>query len=79
MAKIRIYELAKKIGKDNNDILKFLGEKGIEGKSHMSGLDEKDTLVLHSSYTCCKTFFLYCLMHLRRKRNRRKKSYERLR
>lgn len=55
MAKIRIYELAKKIGKDNNDILKFLGEKGIEGKSHMSGLDEKDAKMVEEHFASLST------------------------
>ena len=40
MAKIRIYELAQRLGLANKDLLKQLRDKGIEAKSHMSVIDE---------------------------------------
>ena len=40
MAKIRIYELAQRLGLANKDLLKRLREKGVEAKSHMSVIDE---------------------------------------
>lgn len=40
MAKIRIYELAQRLGLGNKDLLKRLRDKGIEAKSHMSVIDE---------------------------------------
>ncbi|MGC9518672.1 MAG: translation initiation factor IF-2 [Desulfuromonadaceae bacterium] len=41
MAKIRIYELAQRLGMGNKDMLKRLRDKGVEAKSHMSVIDEK--------------------------------------
>ncbi|MFA6686985.1 MAG: translation initiation factor IF-2 N-terminal domain-containing protein, partial [Desulfuromonas sp.] len=41
MAKIRIYELAQRLGLGNKDLLKRLRDKGIEAKSHMSVIDEE--------------------------------------
>lgn len=40
MSKIRIYELAQRLGLANKDLLKRLRDKGIEAKSHMSVIDE---------------------------------------
>lgn len=41
MAKIRIYELAQRLGLGNKDLLKRLRDKGVEAKSHMSVIDEE--------------------------------------
>ncbi len=41
MAKIRIYELAKKLGLENKKFVDELGKEGIEVKSHMSTVDEE--------------------------------------
>ena len=41
MAKIRIYELAKKLGLENKKFVGELGKEGIEVKSHMSTVDEE--------------------------------------
>ncbi|MGM0416528.1 MAG: translation initiation factor IF-2 [Thermodesulfobacteriota bacterium] len=41
MAKIRIYELAQRLGLGNKDLLKRLRDKGVEAKSHMSVVDEE--------------------------------------
>ena len=40
LAKSRIHELAKELAVDNKKILDYLQSKGIEGKNHMSTLDE---------------------------------------
>ncbi len=40
MAKVRIYDLGKELGVPNNEILEFLAEKGVEGKTASSSLDE---------------------------------------
>ena len=40
MSKMRIYELAKQIEKDNAEIVALLKEKGIDVKNHMSSIDD---------------------------------------
>jgi translation initiation factor IF-2 len=40
MSKIRVYELAAKLGLENKDLLEKLQEAGVEAKTHMSVLDE---------------------------------------
>ena len=40
MAKIRIYELATKMGLDNKDVVAKLQQAGIEVKNHMSAIEE---------------------------------------
>ncbi len=40
MAKIRVYELATKMGLDNKDVVEKLQQAGIEVKNHMSALEE---------------------------------------
>ena len=40
MAKVRIYELAKKLNRNTKDILDELADMGFEGKSHSSSIDE---------------------------------------
>ena len=44
MAKIRVYELATKLGLDNKDIVDKLNQAGIEVKNHMSALEEEVAL-----------------------------------
>ncbi len=41
MAKVRVYELAKKLGLENKKFVEDLGKEGIEVKSHMSTVDEE--------------------------------------
>lgn len=41
MAKIRVYELATKMGLDNKDIVEKLQDAGVEIKNHMSSIDEE--------------------------------------
>jgi translation initiation factor IF-2 len=40
MYKLRVYELAKKIGMSNKEVLTALAELGIEGKTHSSNIDD---------------------------------------
>lgn len=40
MAKIRIYELAKKLNRSNKEILDALARLGVEGKTHSSSIEE---------------------------------------
>lgn len=42
MAKIRVYELAKKLGVSSNDMLARLSALGIEAKTHISGINDDD-------------------------------------
>src|SRR4030042_768366 len=42
MAKIRVYELAKKLGVSSNDLLARLSSLGIEAKTNFSGIDDAD-------------------------------------
>jgi translation initiation factor IF-2 len=42
MAKIKIYELAKEINAHSKDIVGFLNEKGVDVKSHMSSIEDKE-------------------------------------
>jgi len=41
MAKMKVYELAKELGVENAEILAVLESKGIEGKKHMSALENE--------------------------------------
>ena len=47
MAKIRIHELAKELKKENKEILQFLADKGIEGKTASSGLDASEEQIVN--------------------------------
>lgn len=40
MAKMKVYELAKELDKQSKEILTFLGDKGVEAKSHMSTIED---------------------------------------
>ncbi|MGN6710623.1 translation initiation factor IF-2 [Anaerocolumna jejuensis] len=42
MAKIKIYELAKEFNIHSKDIVGFLNDKGVDVKSHMSSIDDKE-------------------------------------
>lgn len=41
MSKIRVYELAKMLGVSNKELMKMLGDLGIEVKTHMSSIDSE--------------------------------------
>ena len=49
MAKIRVYELATKLGLENKDIVDKLNQAGIEVKNHMSALEEEVALKFEST------------------------------
>ncbi|GAA6735326.1 translation initiation factor IF-2 [Thermus oshimai] len=42
MAKVRIYQLAKELGMENQELLELLSQMGVSYKSHASTLEEKD-------------------------------------
>ena len=46
MSKIRVHELAARIGRQNREVIEALKEKGVEVKSHMSSLDEASVAYL---------------------------------
>ena len=49
MGKIRVYELAQKLGLDNKAMLEKLSASGIDVKSHMSVLEEEDVQKIHTA------------------------------
>ena len=49
MAKIRVYELAKKLDIQSKDIIGYLAENGMEVKSQ-SGLDDAQTAMITKQY-----------------------------
>ena len=42
MGKLKVYELAKELGLSNTEMLEKIKSMGIDVKSHLSTLDEKD-------------------------------------
>ena len=42
MAKVRIYQLAKELGMETQELLELLDQMGVAYKSHASTLEEKD-------------------------------------
>ena len=50
MAKIRIHELAKELKKENKEIIAFLQEKGVEGKTASSGLDAQEEQLVRNAF-----------------------------
>ena len=42
MSKIKVYELAKELGKSSKELMEFLADRKIEVKSHMSALEDED-------------------------------------
>ena len=51
MPKSRIYEIAQELNKTNKEVIEFLKEKKVEGKSHMSTLEEKDEKMVRDAFT----------------------------
>ena len=49
MGKIKIYEIAKKLGLASKDVLEMAEKLKIEAKSHMSGVEEADAKRLEDS------------------------------
>ena len=50
MARIRIHELAKKLGKENKEILNYLTEKGLQVKSPMNSLEEEQVAMVEDKF-----------------------------
>ena len=50
MARIRIHELAKKLGKENKEIFNYLTEKVIQVKSPMNSLEEEQVAMLEDKF-----------------------------
>ena len=50
MARIRIHELAKKLGKENKEILNYLTEKGIQVKSPIKSLEEDQVAMVEDKF-----------------------------
>ena len=50
MARIRVHELAKKLGKENKEILNYLTEKGIDVKSPMNSLEEEQVAMVEEKF-----------------------------
>ena len=50
MAKTRVYELARELGRESKDVLSRARELGIEVKTASSGLDEDAAALVRSSY-----------------------------
>ena len=50
MAKIKVHELAKELGKQSKDILSFLQEKGIEAKAAQSSVEEDAAQLVRKTF-----------------------------
>ena len=48
MSKMRVYELAKELGRDNKEIMNCLTENGMDVKSHMSVLEDAQVQTVRS-------------------------------
>ena len=50
MAKIKVHELAKELGKQSKDVLSFLQEKGIEAKAAQSSVDQEAAQLVRKAF-----------------------------
>ena len=50
MAKARVHELAKEWGKTNKEIIDALKEAGVEAKSHMSSVEDKEVAAIKETF-----------------------------
>ena len=50
MSKIKIYELAKELDIPSKELVKFLGDKHIEAKSHMSSIEETEANMVRNHF-----------------------------
>ena len=50
MPKIRVHELASKLGRQNKEVIEFLKANGVEVKSHMSTLDEPSIRLIKQKF-----------------------------
>ncbi len=54
MSKVKVYELAKELGKDSKDVVKFLEGKNIEVKNHMSTISEDEAAMVKKALSGSK-------------------------
>ena len=50
MGKIKIHEIAKKLGLTSKEVIKRANELNIEAKSHLSGVDENQAKRIEDSF-----------------------------
>ena len=50
MPKIRVHELASKLGRSNREVIEFLKANGVEVKSHMSTLEEPSIRLIKQKF-----------------------------
>ena len=50
MAKMRVSELAKELNIQSKEVINYLGEYGIEIKSHSSNLDERQISMIRGKF-----------------------------
>ena len=50
MAKIRVHELARELGRQNKEVMNFLKAKGVDVKSHMSSIDEPHIAMVKQNF-----------------------------
>ncbi len=55
MAKIRVHELAKELEREAKDIITALQKLGVEGKSHMSSVEDEDAEKIRLQFAKKKT------------------------
>ena len=51
LSKIRVYELAKMLGKSNKELMKVLEDLGIEVKTHMSSIENEVAQLVEEALT----------------------------
>ena len=54
LGKIKIHEIAKKLGVNSKDVLEKAQELGLDVKSHMSSVDEADAKKIESKFSGVK-------------------------
>ena len=54
MGKIKIHEIAKKLGLTSKEVIKRANELNIEAKSHLSGVDENKAKRIEDSFKTSK-------------------------
>ena len=50
MAKIKVHEIAKELGKQSKEIISFLQDKGIEAKAAQSSLEEEAAALVRKAF-----------------------------
>ncbi|MCL2355389.1 MAG: translation initiation factor IF-2 N-terminal domain-containing protein, partial [Oscillospiraceae bacterium] len=54
MSKVKIHEVAKKLGLNSKEILEKAEELGIEAKTHLSGISEEEAKKIESNFAGAK-------------------------